>query len=882
MTARNLEPHMTKQKNQTRQAPRKKSAIDVSASAAEAPRFVCIHGHFYQPPRENPWLETVEVQDSAAPYHDWNDRITAECYAPNGASRITNKQDEIIRIMNNYARMSFNFGPTLLSWLADKAPRTYRMIVDADKVSAQHYSGHGSAVAQVYNHIIMPLASRRDALTQIRWGIADFEYRFGHKPEGMWLAETAVNRSVLDLMAQEGIKFTILAPLQCARIRRLEPPATTTSKPDLDPVAAAKSAPIEDAWIQTPNANVDPTHPYLVKLDEGRTIAVFFYDGPSSRSIAFEGLLNSGENFGSRLLAGFHPASPGDPEIAQLSHVATDGESYGHHHKHGEMALSYAMHWIEEGGKAKLTNYGEFLEKFPPKWEAEVADDTSWSCAHGIERWRSNCGCNGGKAGWNQEWRAPLREALDYLRDATAPLAEQISKSFFNDLWSTRDAYIQVVLDRSPATIIKFFSDHAIRPLSEIERVTALELLELERHTQLMYTSCGWFFDEISGIETIQIIAYAGRVLQLAAKLFGPAGAALEAEFLTRLSRAKSNVPEMGDGAEVYRRYVTNMKIGLEQVGAHYAISSIFRAYPEHGELFCFDVHRESQEVFNSGRGRVALGRALIYSRITEESEELCFAVLHLGDQNLSAAVKAYNSTDPAEVEAFATFSTHISTAIRRANLPEVIRLIDRFFDETAYSLTSLFADEQHRILNSILNQTLSEMEDSLRKIYEDHASLLHFLTESGMTAPPALATAARFAINASLRRAIESEAFDTALIESLLNRAAADQIELNTSLLGYTTGQRMKRAMIRLEAAAEGDPSATDALPTALEIAETIHTMPFEVNIWQAQNIWNDLLRRSDSNYWTDEWKDGFKKLGEIMNIKVDQLVIEEGVSIF
>jgi alpha-amylase/alpha-mannosidase (GH57 family) len=868
-----------------------KTSAKSKSSAAETPRFVCVHGHFYQPPRENPWLETVEVQDSAAPYHDWNDRITAECYAPNGASRITNKQNEIIRIMNNYARMSFNFGPTLLSWLQDKAPRAYRMIVDADKVSAQRYSGHGSAVAQVYNHIIMPLASRRDALTQIRWGIADFEHRFGRKPEGMWLAETAVNRSVLDLMAREGIKFTILAPVQCARVRRRELPASTASKPDLDPIAAAKAAAaFEENWTQTPNANVDPTHPYLVKLDEGRSIAVFFYDGPGSRAIAFEGLLNSGENFGNRLLSGFHPNSPGDPEAAQLSHVATDGESYGHHHKHGEMALSYAMHWIEEGGEAKLTNYGEFLDKFPPKWEAEVAEDTSWSCAHGVERWRSNCGCNGGKAGWNQEWRAPLRDSLDYLRDATAPLAEQLSKSFFNDLWATRDAYIQVVLDRSPAAIIKFFAKHAIRPLTENERVSALELMELERHTQLMYTSCGWFFDEISGIETIQIIAYAGRVLQLAAKLFGPAGVALEAEFLDRLSHAKSNVPEMGDGAEVYRRYVTNMKIGLEEVGAHYAISSIFRAYPEHGELFCFDVHRESQEIFNSGRGRVALGRALLYSRITEESEELCFAVLHLGDQNLSAAVKAYNSTDPAEVEAFANFSTDISTAIRRANLPEVIRLIDRFFGQgdapgqspTAYSLTSLFADEQHRILSTILNQTVSEMEDSLRKIYEDHASLMHFLTESGMTAPPALATAARFAINASLRQAIESDIFDPSEIEALITRAEADQIPLDTQLLGYTTGQRMKRAMIRLEAAASGDNSAADALSTALVVAETTHKMPFEVNIWQAQNIWNDLLRRSDTDYWTEEWKEGFKKLGETMNIKVDQLVIEEGVSIF
>jgi alpha-amylase/alpha-mannosidase (GH57 family) len=848
--------------------PRSAAKSPPPQAATEAPRFVCIHGHFYQPPRENPWLETVEVQDSAAPYHDWNDRITAECYAPNGASRITNKQNEIIRIMNNYARMSYNFGPTLLSWLHDKAPRTYRMILDADKTSAQRYAGHGSAIAQVYNHLIMPLASRRDALTQIRWGIADFEFRYGRKPEGMWLAETAVNRSVLDLMAQEGIQFTILAPVQCARVRHL----SATGAPEA-----------ANPWIETPNAIVDPTHPYLIHLDEGRTISVFFYDGPDSRAIAFEGLLNSGEDFANRLLSAFHPLLPNEPNAAQLSHVATDGESYGHHHKHGEMALSYAMHRIENGDKARLTNYAEFLAKFPPTWEAEVAEDTSWSCIHGVERWRSNCGCNsGGKPSWNQEWRTPLREALDYLRDATAPLAEQLAQPLLKDLWVARDAYIQVILDRSPASIIKFFDQHATRPLSELERIAALELFELERHTQLMYTSCGWFFDEISGIETVQIIAYAGRVLQLAAKLFGEAGAALEKNFLAILAKGKSNIPEIGDGAEVYHRYVNSMQIGLEQVGAHYAISSIFRTYPEHGELFCFDVHRESMETFNSGRGRVAVGRALVYSRITEENEDICFAVLHLGDQNLSAAVKRYNAQDPAEVEAFAHFSTEIGVAIRRANLPEVIRLIDRFFGETAYSLTSLFADEQHRILNTILNQTISEMEESLRKIYQDHASLLHFLTETGMAAPPALASAARFAINASLRRAIEAENFDDTDIETLFARAEADQIPLDTQLLGYTAGQRMKRAMIRLEASAAGDPSATGALATALVITETIHKMPFEVNIWQAQNIWNDLLRRSDTNYWTAEWKADFKKLGRAMNISVDELVIEEGVSAF
>jgi alpha-amylase/alpha-mannosidase (GH57 family) len=830
---------------------------------AVAPRFVCVHGHFYQPPRENPWLETVEVQDSAAPYHDWNDRITAECYAPNGASRITNEQGEIIRIINNYARMSFNFGPTLLNWLHDKAPRTYRMIIDADRYSAQRYSGHGSAIAQVYNHIIMPLASRRDALTQIRWGIADFEFRFGRKPEGMWLAETAVNRSVLDLMAQEGIKFTVLAPVQCARVRRL----SSTEGSD---------------WIDTADATVDPTHPYIVQLDEGRSIAVFFYDGPSSRAIAFEGLLNSGEAFGSRLLDGFRSAPQGETVDAQLSHVATDGESYGHHHKHGEMALSYAMHWIEEGKRANLTNYGEFLGKFPPIWEAEVEENTSWSCVHGIERWRSNCGCNGGKPGWNQEWRAPLREALDYLRDATAPLAEDLSRSLLKELWEARDAYIQVVLDRSPDSANGFFDEHSNHVLNLAERATALELLELERHTQLMYTSCGWFFDEISGIETVQIIAYAGRVLQLAAKLFGEKGTALEDEFLNLLAKAKSNVPEIGDGAEIYRRYVSEMKIGLEQVGAHYAISSIFRPYPEDGEIFCFDVHRESYEVFNSGRGRVALGRARVYSRVTEETEEICFTVLHLGDQNLSAAVKRYVSSDPLEVAAFGTFSTEVGTGIRRANLPEVIRSIDRFFGETAYSLNSLFADEQHRILSIILNRTVSEMEDSLRKIYEDHASLLHFLSETGMTAPPALASAARFAINASLRRALESEAFDPIEIEALFTRSEEDQITLDTQLLSYTAGQRMKRAMIRLEALAGGDLTATGALANAVTIARALRKLPLEVNLWQAQNIWNDLLRRSDTNYWSAEWKDDFKALGKAMNISIDQLVVEEGVSAF
>jgi alpha-amylase/alpha-mannosidase (GH57 family) len=827
-------------------------------------RYACIHGHFYQPPRENPWLETVEVQSSAAPYHDWNERITAECYAPNGASRILNDKKNIVRITNNYAWMSFNFGPTLLSWLEEFSPRTYRLILDADKASSIRYSGHGSAMAQVYNHIIMPLASTRDALTQIRWGIADFVHRFGRKPEGMWLAETAANTHVLDLLAQEGIKFTILAPLQAARVRPL-----------------AQQGEEDPEWVEVPDGSVDSTRPYTIKLPEGRSIAVFFYDGPDSRAVAFEGLLESGEKFAQRLASSFHTPTEDEEGTEtpapgpQLVHIATDGESYGHHHKHGDMALAFAMHYLEDKGIARLTNYGEYLEKFPPKFEAQVVENSAWSCAHGVERWKSNCGCNSGRGDWNQEWRAPLREALDALRDAVAPLTEQFGASFFDDVWAARDGYIQVILDRSLENETRFLAEFARRPLSHAERVRVWELMELQRHTQLMYTSCGWFFDDISGIETVQVVAYAGRVLELARKLFGEeAVKPIEDNFLAVLADAKSNMEDPANGAEVYHQWVKPMFIGLEQVGAHYAISSTFRPYPEEGGIFCFDVRRITEEVFSSGHGRLAIGRAQVRSRITEEQEEVCFAVLHLGDQNLSAAVSRYGEET---VAGFEEFSRNVREAMERADLPEVIRQIDHQFGRTAYSLSSLFHDEQQRILRTILDKTVTEVETSLRGIYEQHSSLLHFLSRGGMPTPPALSLAAEFALNANLRQAFESDLFDALLVRSLLKRAEEDHIALNETQLRYSAAECMRRALRRLE-----QPPAlhhsVERLSHALDLAEVIGTMPFEVDLWQAQNIWNDIQRRGAA-YWPQEWLDTWMRLGEALHIETSQLVTEPGV---
>ena len=407
-----------------------------------------------------------------------------------------------------------------------------------------------------------------------------------------------------------------------------------------------------------------------------------------------------------------------------------------------------------------------------------------------------------------------------------------------------------------------------------------------------MYTSCGWFFDDISGIETVQIIAYAGRVIQLAAKLFGTAtgpGApyldsqlrdsaiTLEADFLKILARAESNDPDAGTGADVYRRFVNAGRLDLESVGAHYAISSMFRSYPDAGNIFCFDVHRHSYDVMTSGRGRFAVGRATLCSRITEECEDICFAVLHLGDQNLSAAVKRYTPQDAA---AWETFITNARNSIRHANLPELIRFIDGFFDSTLYSLTSLFADEQHRILQSILNQTLSEVEGSLIRIYNEHATLLDFLADANVAAPPALALTAGFAINASLRRFLEADTFDSAEIARLLRRAEVDHVTLDSDLLSYTADKRMKRAMVRLEAAAEQQaPQNLSVLHETLAIAESLRTLPMEVNLWQAQNIWNDLLRRSDATYWSREWREGFRKVGLALKISVDDLVVDLSV---
>lgn len=520
-------------------------------------RYICVHGHFYQPPRENPWLEAIELQESASPFHDWNERISAECYGPNTASRILDQDRRIIDIISNYSKISFNFGPTLLSWMENHQPDIYARILEADQVSQEHFSGHGAALAQVYNHMIMPLASTRDKYTQVEWGIKDFQKRFRRFPEGMWLPETAVDLDTLEVLAEFGILFTILSPYQAKQARPLE----------------------EEEWEEVAGGKIDPTRAYVCRLPSGRSINLFFYDGPLSQDIAFGGLLESGEAFAQKLNEAFSE----ERDWPQLVHVATDGETYGHHHRMGDMALAYCLYHLEENQLARLTIYGEYLELHPPEWEVKIEEDTSWSCAHGVERWRNDCGCNSGlHPGWSQGWRKPLRLGMDNLRESLDPLFEQEAGTLLANPWQARDGYIGVILDRNQETVENFLATHSKRRLTWEEKVTVLKLMEMQRHAMLMYTSCGWFFDEISGIETTQVMRYAARAIQLARDVLQKD---LEEEFLNFLDEANSNVAAFKNGRDVYHSFVKPASLDFLFIGSHYALSSLFE---ENLEIFVY------------------------------------------------------------------------------------------------------------------------------------------------------------------------------------------------------------------------------------------------------------------------------------------------------
>jgi alpha-amylase/alpha-mannosidase (GH57 family) len=807
-------------------------------------KYVCLHGHFYQPPRENPWLEDVELQDSAYPYHDWNDKITVECYRQNAASRILGPDKKIIDIVNNYAKISFNFGPTLLSWLQKHAPEVYERVIEADKESREIFSGHGPAIAQVYNHIIMPLANRRDKLTQVIWGIRDFEFHFGRKPEGMWLPETAVDLETLEILAEQEIKFTILGPHQARRIRKI----------------GGKQ------WQNIEAGKIDTTQPYLCQLPSGRTINLFFYHASTAKEISDGHLLENGEAF-ARQLAGIFVEKG---ERAQLAHIATDGETYGHHYRYADMALAYCIHYIESNNLAQVTVYGEYLERFPPNYEVEICENTSWSCSHGIERWRNNCGCAYGRhPSGRQQWRAPLREAMDWLRDELASIYEKEVIQYASvDPWELRNKYIAVIDNRTRENVEKFMSDSCTRDLNYGEKVNFLKLLEMQRNALLMYTSCGWFFDDISGIETVQIMLYAARAIQLAKETNGKD---FEPRFKDILEKAPTNVKEFANGRQVYDRLVKPANIDLNRVGAHIAVSSLFQQYRDQTEVYCYSANIEAYNRIDAGIQTLATGRATVQSNILLEKHPIDFAVLHFGDHNLAAAVNARMSDD-----AFSKMQEDLKNAFAKGDTTEVMRIMNICFSGNSYSIWHLFKDQQRRILNELLEATWHEIEASFRQIYEHSYTIMQLMRGMNIPLPRALSASAEFVLNQDLRRLIQQDQTDLNRMRGLVDEATRLSLRLDEPTLSFETSRKINCLMERFEASPD-DIGLLETIETTLKI---LSNLVAQLDLQKAQNIffginkqiYPAMKKKADSgDTLAKRWIEHFANLAQYMGVKVE-----------
>jgi alpha-amylase/alpha-mannosidase (GH57 family) len=799
-------------------------------------RRICIHGHFYQPPRENAWLEEVELQDSAYPYHDWNERITAECYAPNLASRILDEDGRIIDIVNNYSKISFNFGPSLLSWMERNRPGTYEAILEADRLSMENFSGHGSAIAQAYNHMIMPLANRRDKYTQIIWGIKDFEARFRRLPEGMWLPETAVDIPTLEALADLGMLFTILAPRQAHQIRKL----------------ARRSI-----WEKADAETIDPTKPYLCRLPSGKSITLFFYDGPISRDVAFSGLLGSGEEFAKRLMKAFSA----DRENPQLVHIATDGETFGHHHRGGDMALTYCLNHIESKKLARLTNYGEYLEQNPPADEVIIFENSSWSCVHGVERWKDNCGCNSGmNPKWTQTWRRPLKDALDELRFAGIEMFESGGGKFFRNVWKARDAYISVVLDRSGKNIQKFIREHAAPGNSSGDMVTALKYLEMQRNAMLMYTSCGWFFDEISGIETVQIMQYASMVIQLASELEQKD---LETDFLAILELAPSNVYE--HGAVPYELFVRPARVNLLRAAAHYSISSLFQEYSDEAVIYSYTVIAEETAATEKEKARLVTGKARIRSNVTTDEMLFMFSVLYLGYQKVMAGVKEFPGDS-----GYSLLREDIAGLFEQGDIKRVEDSIRKNFPGGIFSLSHLFLDEQRKIVSQIMQLSYEGIYSSCRQIYDNYYDTMEFFRELNVPLPKPFMTAVEHIVNRDLKRFFEEEGADVAQLETLTGLVKKWSIEFDEQIIGFVAGLRITRFMERLAEAPDNVP-LIKRIDTILKLMRSIN---LDVDLWEAQNIYFSVVKRLAKEKGDGgpgrECVEAFRKLGYYLHVKV------------
>jgi alpha-amylase/alpha-mannosidase (GH57 family) len=687
---------------------------------------MCIHGHFYQPPRENPWLEAIEIEESASPFHDWNERVSSECYGPNSRARIVDEKGRVVRMINNYQWISFNFGPTLLSWMEIHAPNILAAVQEADQWSIKQRGGHGNALAQAYNHIIMPLASTRDKSIQVRWGIEAFRYYFHRDPEGMWLPEAAVDTETLEVLVAHGIRFTILSPRQVRRIRPLG----------------------EKIWKNVNEKSLDTTRAYRCYLPSGREISLFFYDGEVAQEVAFQKLLASGEQFVQRMKGRFLKGT----DAPQLVNIATDGETYGHHQRFGEMALAYFNNVLEKDTSVRLTNYGEFLSLYPPGWEVEIIEKSSWSCIHGVERWRSDCGCSLSRdPKVHQRWRQPLRDALNYLKQEMDTLFEREGAGLFKDPWKALGGYVNVIMNRDDNQIRAFLAEQGNEGAqTDQQRGQAIKLLEMQRHGQLMFTSCAWFFDDIAGLETIQILKFAARAIQLAERYFG---VSFEEGFVKILETAPSNFTKYGHGRTIWDKEVRRAVVDLERVRAHYAISSILLEHaPSTTTLFQYELKQIDKKVLELGNAHLAIGVAEVYSRVTLEKTTQTYVVVHFGGLDFQCFMKPFSTE-----EEYRDLKQRLIDTFYTSSLGEVLQLLQESFPRRTYRLNDLFLEEQRRFIEIVLKERFEYYSALFEQLADQDAPLLYRLGSMGYPIPRPMKWAAFVSVENRIRKGIDT-----------------------------------------------------------------------------------------------------------------------------
>jgi alpha-amylase/alpha-mannosidase (GH57 family) len=699
-----------------------------------------IHGHFYQPPRENPWTDEVGAEPGARPFHDWNQRINAECYRPNAFARIVDDAGRIERIVNNYELVSFNLGPTLLRWMQRHDPLTLARLVEADRRSARVRGGHGNAIAQAYGHAILPLCNARDRATQIRWGLAEFAWRFGRGAEALWLPETAASPATLDDLIEHGLRYAILAPSQAARVRR--------SVQDRDGGNGSGAGP----WEDVRGGTIDPSRPYRYSHSDGsgRSLALLFYDGLLARSVAFGGALRESRLFIDACAA--TAAAPG--RQGQVVHLAVDGETWGHHHAWGDRALAYALAREAPARGFHVTNYGELLDRVSPQWDAEIelGEDglgNAWSCAHGLGRWTRDCSCRlAQREGWTQAWRAPLRAAFDLLRDQAAVFFEQEAGCLLQDPWAARDAYVHVLLEPGEAARARLLREHSRGGLAGEQGVRALQLLEMQHMLVLMYASCGWFFDDIAGLESVQVMRYAARAVDLWSRLGGqpPIGRMLE-----RLGEARSNEPRLGTGADLFRTRAQGAAAPAPQIAAHLLMGAVRGSLPSSGDIGLQHYDAFDVQVQASGHTALVTGRVDLRDERTGAAEAYEGAVLHGGGLEFQVRLRACRAPDELRAAAVALHGDlpHRSEA-------ELLMAMTARFGEHTFGVEALLETGRQQLLTELFGDLVAEAGRAYAQLYGRNQRVIEELGRLGLDLPRELRVAAELTFTNGFERAVD------------------------------------------------------------------------------------------------------------------------------